>query len=197
MTTIRHGAGAWPVIQAREHSTRPKAEGYMLAGLNSLSLSQRTCLIVFQTYMYHTAEPHRSTYAQRAQYNMRKSSLFTKHVVRLMSEHDFFYVAQARLGLLKLTQPGKVDRWSFPILRCVAVKTRQFGQNSGHPFVWQVMRLRPFTTLAAEFDPLKVLALPSCFMQDFPKPLCMWTMVHTAWCNFTHFIKTLCYILVP
>ena len=119
----------------------------MLGGLNSRSMHQRTCLIVFQTC--HTAEPRRSTYAQLAPYNIRKSPLFTKHVVRLMSEHDFFCVAQAALGLLKPTQPGIVDHWSFQILQCVAVKTSQFGQNSGHPFVWQVMRLRPVTTIAA------------------------------------------------
>ena len=57
------------------------------------------------------------------------------------------------LGRLKLTQPGKVNRWSFQILQCVALKTRQFGQNSGHPFVWQVMRLRPVTMLAAALPP--------------------------------------------
>ena len=65
----------------------------------------------------------------------------------------FFCVAQTTLGLLKLKQPGKVDRWSFQILQCVAVKTSQFGQNSGHPFVWQVMRLCPVTTLAAALHP--------------------------------------------
>ena len=86
----------------------------MLAGLNSRSMPQRTCLIVFQTY--HTAEPRRSTYAQLAPYKMRKSPMFTKHIVRLISEHDFFCVVQATLGLLKLTQPGKVDRWSFQTL---------------------------------------------------------------------------------
>ena len=123
----------------------------MLEGLNSRSMPQRTCLIVFQTY--HTAEPRRSTYAQLAPYNMRKSPLFTKHVVRLISGHDFFCVAQATLGLLKLTQPGKVDRWSFQNLQCMAVKTRQFGLNFGHPFVWQVMRLRPVTMLAAALPP--------------------------------------------
>ena len=52
-------------------------------------MTQRTCLIVFQTY--HTAEPCRSTYAQLAPYNMRKSPLFTKHFVRLISEHDLFF----------------------------------------------------------------------------------------------------------
>ena len=132
------------------HSRTPRA---MLEGLNSRSMPQRTCLIVFQTY--HTAEPRRSMYALLEPYNMRKSPLFTKHV-RLMSEHDFFCVAQATLGLLKLTQPGIVNRWSFKILQCVDVKTSQFGQNSGHPFVWQVMRLRPITTLAAALPP------PSC-----------------------------------
>ena len=51
-------------------------------------MPQRTCLIVFQTC--HAAEPRRSMYVQLAPYNMRKSPLFTKHVVRLMLEHDFF-----------------------------------------------------------------------------------------------------------
>ena len=75
------------------------------------SMPQRTYLIAFQTY--HTVEPRRSTYAQLAPYNMRKSPLFTKHVGRLMSEHEYFCVAQATLGLLRLTQLGKVDCWSF------------------------------------------------------------------------------------
>ena len=110
-------------------------------------MPQRTCLIVFQTY--HTAEPHGSTYAQLAPDNMRKSPLFTKDVVRLISEHDCFCVALATLGLLKLTQPGKVDRWSFQTLQCVALKTLQFGLNFEHGFVWPVMRLRAVTMLAA------------------------------------------------
>ena len=64
-----------------------------------------------------------------------------------------FCVAQATLGLLKLTQPDKVDRWSFQTLQCVPVKTRQFGLHFGHSFAWQVMRLRPVTTLAAALSP--------------------------------------------
>ena len=35
-----------------------------------------------------------------------------EHVIRLISEHDFC-VSQAILGLLKLTQPDKVDCRSF------------------------------------------------------------------------------------
>ena len=123
----------------------------MLEGLNSRSMPQRTCLIVFQTY--HTAEPRRPTYAQLAPYNMRKSPLVTQHFVRLISEHDFFCIAQAMFGLLKLTQPGKVHRWSSQTLQCVAVKTCQFSLNFGHAFAWQVMRLRPVHTLAAALPP--------------------------------------------
>ena len=111
------------------------------------SHAQRTCLIVF--HAYHTAEPRRSTYTQLTLYNIRKSPLFTKYFVQLISRHDFFCVAQATLGLLKLTQPGKVHRWSFQTLQCVAVKTRQFGLNFRHAFVWRVMRFRPIPTLAA------------------------------------------------
>ena len=59
------------------------------------------------------------------------------------------------LGRLKLTQPGRVDRWSFQTLRCVAVKTLQFGLNFGHAFVWQVMRLHPVTTVAAVEPPFR------------------------------------------
>ena len=54
---------------------------------------------------------------------------------------------------LKLTQSGKVHCWSFQTLQCVAVKTSQFGLNFGHAFVWQVMRRRPVTTLAAALPP--------------------------------------------
>ena len=122
----------------------------MLEGLNSRSMPQRTCLIVFQTY--HTAESCRSMYAQRAPYNMRKSPYFTKHFVPLISEHDFF-VGQATFGLLKLTQPGKVHCWGFQTLQCMAVKTRQFGLNFGQGFVFQIMRLRPVLTLAAALPP--------------------------------------------
>ena len=43
---------------------------------------------------------------------MRKLPLFTEHV-RLISEYDFC-VAQATLGPLKLTHPGRIDHWSFP-----------------------------------------------------------------------------------
>ena len=60
------------------------------------SMPRRTCLIVFQTY--HTAEPRRSTYAQLAPYNMRKSPLFTKHFVQLISEHDYFVLPRLRLA---------------------------------------------------------------------------------------------------
>ena len=70
-------------------------------------MPQHTVLIVFQTY--HTAEPHRSMCAQLSPYTMRKSPLFTKLFVRLISEHDFC-VAPDTLGLIKLTQPGKVQR---------------------------------------------------------------------------------------
>ena len=117
-------------------------------------MPQRTYRIVFQTY--HTAESRRSAYAQRAPYNMRKSHLFTRHVVRLILEHDPFCVAQATLGLLKLTQPGTVDRWSFWL--CVAVKTCQLGLSFRHAFVWQVRRLRLVTTLAAALPPSRPFA---------------------------------------
>ena len=60
-----------------------------------------------------------------------------------------FCVAQATFGLLKLTLPGKVHRWSFQTLQCVALKNRQFGLNFGPTFVWQVIKLRPVPTLAA------------------------------------------------
>ena len=66
-----------------------------------------------------------------------------------------FRVAHATLGPLKLTQPGRVDRWSFQTLQCVVVNTLQFGLNFGHAFVWQVMRLCPVTTLAAAVLPLR------------------------------------------
>ena len=63
----------------------------MLDGLNRHSMPSRTYLIIFQTY--HTAEPRRSTNTQLAPYKMRRSPLLTKHVVRLISEHDFLCCA--------------------------------------------------------------------------------------------------------
>ena len=103
-------------------------------------MPQRTCSIVFQTY--HTAEPRISTYAQLSPYNKKNSPLFTNHAVQLVSEHGCFCVAQATLGLLKLTQPGRVDCWSFQTLQCVAAKTVSLAYF-GHALVWQVMRLSP------------------------------------------------------
>ena len=47
----------------------------------------------------------------------------------------------------------KVDLWSFRNLECVAVKTRQFGLNFGHPFVWQVLRFCLVPTLAPSSRP--------------------------------------------
>ena len=50
----------------------------------------------FRHTTYHTAENSISTYAQLAPYNMRKSLLFTKHVVRLVSEHGSFVLHRLR-----------------------------------------------------------------------------------------------------
>ena len=151
MYTIRHGCWGMTGLFRAASIARGRRPRAMLEGLNNRSMPQRTCLIVFQTY--HTAEPRRSTYAQLAPYNMRKSPLFTKHFARFISEHESFCVVQATFGLLKLTQPGKVHCWSFQTLQCVAVKTHQFGLNFGLAFVWQVIRLRPVPTLAAALPP--------------------------------------------
>ena len=73
-----------------------------MSNLNSRSMPQRTCLIVFQTH--HATEPRRSTYAQLAQYNMRKSPSVYKvcHSIDPGQRSMTFRVAQATLAPLKL-----------------------------------------------------------------------------------------------
>ena len=62
--TIRHGH--WNMTGY----SGPKAEGYAQGPKQPVD-APSSCLIVFQTY--HTAEARRSTHAQPAPYNMRKS----------------------------------------------------------------------------------------------------------------------------
>ena len=70
----------------------------------------------------------------------------------------FFYVTQATLGPLKLTQPDRLGRWSFQTLQCVAVKTVKavsLAWTSDMHLSGRSWDLAPVTTLAAAVPPFR------------------------------------------